>query len=172
MVICRALLFSELTCCAEEGIRAAQLRKETKYTQLVSDINETKVWKASLRTLEIGARGLVGISSHKVFVESGFSSIQARALCRKLSAVVVRCSYAVYQAHNNLAWSHGIDLIIEEKRSSGKHETAKTDPGKTAMSTEERSNLGVKNIVVLRENGIRSLYQFTDASNLESIRAH
>ena len=78
----------------------------------------------------------------------------------------------MYQAHNNLAWSHGIDLIIEEKRSSGKHETAKTDSGKTAMSTEEPSNLGVKNIVVLRENGIRSLYHFTDASNLESIRAH
>ena len=26
---------------------------------------------------------------------------------------MARCSYAVYLAHNNLAWSHGKDLIVE-----------------------------------------------------------
>ena len=88
----RVVVLIELTCCADEGIRAAQLRKETRYTQLVSGINETKVWKASLRTLEIGARGLVGISSHKVFVELGFSSIQVESFLRLLFAAPMLCT--------------------------------------------------------------------------------
>ena len=109
----RVVVLIELTCCAEEGMRNAQLRKETKYTQLLADINETKVWKASLWTLEIGARGLIGLSKHKIFVRLGFSSVQARTLCKRLSSVVARCSYAIHQAHTNLSWSHGNDLIVE-----------------------------------------------------------
>ena len=56
---------------AEEGMGAAQLRKETKYSELLENINATHVRKASLWTLEIGARGLVGLSSHKTFVRLG-----------------------------------------------------------------------------------------------------
>ena len=54
----RVVVLIELTCCAE-GVREAQRRKQAKYIPLVNDINETKIWKASLHTLEIGARGLV-----------------------------------------------------------------------------------------------------------------
>jgi hypothetical protein len=42
----RVVVLIELTCCAEEGMSPARLRKETKYTELVSEINGTKVWKA------------------------------------------------------------------------------------------------------------------------------
>ena len=76
----RVVVLIELTCPAEEGMRAAQLRKETKYSELLDSVNATNVWKASLWTLEIGARGLVGLSSHKTFVRLGFTSFQARAL--------------------------------------------------------------------------------------------
>jgi hypothetical protein len=38
----RVVVLIELTCCAEEGMSAARLRKETKYTELVSEINGTK----------------------------------------------------------------------------------------------------------------------------------
>jgi hypothetical protein len=113
-VMSRIVLLIELTCPAEEGMAAAQLRKETKYAELLESINATNVWKASLSTLEIGARGLVGLSSHKTFVRFGSTSSQAKALCKRLSSVAVRCSYAIYLAHNNLAWSHGSDLIIAE----------------------------------------------------------
>ena len=51
----RVVLLIELTCPAEEGMAAAQLRKETKYSELLDSINATNVWKASLSTLEIGA---------------------------------------------------------------------------------------------------------------------
>jgi len=98
----RVVLLIELTCPVEEGMGAAQLRKEAKYSELLDSINATNVWKASLWTLEIGARGLVGLSSHKTFVRLGFTSLQARALCKRLSSVAVRCSYAIYQAHITL----------------------------------------------------------------------
>ena len=86
----RVVLLIELTCPAEEGMGAAQLRKETKYSELLDNINATNVWKASLWTLEIGARGLVGLSSHKTFVRLGFASLQVRALCKRLSSVAAR----------------------------------------------------------------------------------
>ena len=61
----RSVVLLELTCCAEEGLRQAQLRKETKYTGLVDEINSTGVWKASLFTLG----GLCARSSRAVDTE-------------------------------------------------------------------------------------------------------
>ena len=171
----RVVVLIELTCCAEEGVREAQLRKQTKYIPLVNEINATKLWKASLHTLEICARGLVATSSHKIFVTLGFTSSQARSLCKTLSRVVARRSYAIYTAHSNLSWSHGSsDLIVEEKfakRCVGVNSEAKAVP--QTLGTEEVQNLPRSpNIVVLRENGIKSLFHFTDASNISSIREH
>jgi hypothetical protein len=96
----RVVVLIELTCPAEEGMFNAQLRKETKYSGLVDEINATE-WKPKLFTLEVGARGLVGLSTHKTLVRLGFTSSQANVLCKRLSSVVVRCSYVIYQAHNN-----------------------------------------------------------------------
>ena len=165
-VMSRVVVLIELTCPAEEGMAAAQLRKETKYSELLDNINATNVWKASLWTLEIGARGLVGLSSHKTFVRLGFTSSQAKALCKRLSLVAVRCSYAIYQAHNNLAWSHGSDLIVAEGTPLVEVKEASNETLQTPKGPEPRCN----NAKTLREHGILSLFHFTDASNLESIR--
>ena len=91
----RVVVIIELTCPAKEDMFGAQLRKETKYSGLVDEINATEVWKPMLFTLEVGARGLVGLSTHKTSVRLGFTSSQAKVLCKRLSSVVVRCSYAV-----------------------------------------------------------------------------
>jgi len=52
------VILLELTCCAEEGIEAAQMRKEARYADLMSLVSERK-WAPTLLTLEVGARGLV-----------------------------------------------------------------------------------------------------------------
>ena len=52
----RTVILLELTCPAEEGIAAAQIRKQSKYQDLLNEINATKTWKARLLTLEVGAR--------------------------------------------------------------------------------------------------------------------
>jgi hypothetical protein len=82
--------------------------------ELLSEINDKQIWKCTLFTLEIGARGLVALSTSTILKKIGFKASEAKALCRRLSLVVARCSYAVYLAHNNLAWSHGKDLLLAE----------------------------------------------------------
>jgi hypothetical protein len=146
-------------------MRDAQLRKETKYTALLNEINETQVWKASLWTLEIGARGLIGLSTHKTFVRLGFTSPQAKALCKKLSTVVARCSYAVFQAHQNLAWTN-TNLIVVEGPSARVQNAAEGTPLQPVQPCNEQVN----NVKTLRDNSIKSLFHFTDVSNLDSIR--
>ncbi len=55
----RHVVLIELTCCAEEGVTAAQVRKETRYHELVEDIKGNN-WNVELLTIEVGARGLIG----------------------------------------------------------------------------------------------------------------
>jgi hypothetical protein len=49
----RVVVLIELTCPAEEGMRAAQLRKETKYSELLDSVNATNVWKARCGLLRL-----------------------------------------------------------------------------------------------------------------------
>ena len=143
----------ELTCPAEEGIAAAQIRKQSRYQDLLDEINATKTWKARLLTLEVGARGLVGSSTYHAFRVLGFSPPQTKTMVRGLSEIVVRCSYAIYLAHNVPVWPHNCDLVSSRVL-------------RKPSTPESRT----PNIIVLRNHGIRHLYHFTDASNLPSIK--
>ena len=91
-IMSHVVILLELTCCAEEGFSAAQLRKESRYAGLLQEINESKTWKASLLTLEVGARGLVSPRTFRAFTSLGFSTSKAKQICKELSEVVVRCS--------------------------------------------------------------------------------
>ena len=51
----RTVILLELTCCAEEGVSAAQTRKEARYEELLEEIRATKTWTARLLTVEVGA---------------------------------------------------------------------------------------------------------------------
>ena len=82
----RVVLLLELTCCAEEGVKAAQLRKQTRYHELVENINSSK-WNATLLTIEVGARGLIGNGTFRAFVKLGFPPQTATTLCRALSVL-------------------------------------------------------------------------------------
>ena len=107
----RTVILLELTCCAEEGIQGAQLRKEARYYDLMQEVVEQK-WTVKLLTLEVGARGLVGSKTFRAFHTLGFSSRQAKSLCESLSAIVARCSYAIYLAHSSTIWPHNNDLVV------------------------------------------------------------
>ena len=102
----RSVVLLELTCCAEEGVKAAQLRKAVRYHDLVENINSNG-WNAELVTLEIGARGLIGNSTLRSFLKLGLPPQKATTLCGTLSAVVARCSYAICLSQ---VWSHNTDV--------------------------------------------------------------
>jgi hypothetical protein len=80
----RTVILLELTCPAEEGIHAAQIRKEDRYDNLMAEITDQK-WTPTLLTLEVGARGLVGSRTFRSFVTLGFSLRSANELCKSLS---------------------------------------------------------------------------------------
>ena len=107
----RNVIVLELTCCAEEGVKAAQTRKECRYHELIETIN-TKDWNAELLTIEVGARGLIASSTFRAFTKLGFPPQSATTLCRTLSVVVARCSYAICLAQDSKAWSHNTDLVV------------------------------------------------------------
>jgi hypothetical protein len=159
----RTVILLELTCPAEEGIEAAQIRKEARYASLMAEITEQK-WTPTLLTLEVGARGLVGSRTFRNFVTLGFSVQSANQLCKSLSDIVSRCSYAIYLAHSTVVWSHNNDLVVC-RNSIPKNGD---DTSVHAMKQAAPQKL-VPNIVTLRQNGIKKLYHFTDASNIASI---
>ena len=105
------MILLELTCCAEEGVKAAQLRKEVRYYELIDNINSNG-WNAKLLTLEVGARGLIGNGTFRAFTKLGFPPQTTTTLCKTLSAVVARCSYAICLAQDSETWSHNGDLVV------------------------------------------------------------
>jgi len=95
----------ELTCCAEEGVAAARVRKEVRYHALVDNINSNS-WRAELFTIEVGARGLIATGTFNAFIKLGFPRQDATNLCKTLSVVVARCSYAIYSQQQDLVAQH------------------------------------------------------------------
>ena len=159
----QSVILLELTCCAEEGIQGAQVRKEERYCDLMQQISEEK-WTPALLTLEVGARGLVGSKTFHAFHKIGFSSRQAKNLCKSLTEIVARCSYAIYLAHASNAWPHNNDLVL------GKNSPpVMKDVDVAAHETKNEAKVE-PNIQKLRNEGIKVLYHFTDESNIESIR--
>ena len=154
----RTVILLELTCCAEEGIEGAQIRKEARYAELLKQIEEQK-WTATLLTLEIGARGLVGSRTFRSFVVLGFSVRSANTLCKSLSDIASRCSYGIYLAHSTTVWPHNNDLVV------GRSARPQADEQPLTFAQQKLE----PNIVTLRKNGIKKLYHFTDASNVASI---
>jgi hypothetical protein len=128
----------ELTCCAEEGIDDARLRKESRYAELLEQINSSdNKWKASLFTVEIGARGLVGSKTYHSLVTIGVSATKAHKLCKLLSVVSARCSYAIYLAHKDTVWQKTNLVIVDEAEPCVAPESVHP-PVKSATATEHR----------------------------------
>ena len=65
-------------------------------------------WTAKLFTLE----GLIGSRTFRSFLTLGLTSAKTRRLCKSLSEVVARCSYAIYLAHSTAVWPHNKDFVL------------------------------------------------------------
>jgi hypothetical protein len=165
----RAVILLELTVPAEEGLQAAHLRKEAKYTKLLESISATNFWKPQLLTLDVGARGLVATRTYRAFTILGFTAIQTKKLCKSLSEVAARCSYAIFLAHKHKTWIRS-DLV---DISATKIEAPSPVRAPTKVRVQEaKIEPKEANIDDLRRNNISVLYHFTDAANLNSIREH
>ena len=92
----------------------------------------------------------------------GFSVRSANTLCKSLSDIASRCSYGIYLAHSTTVWPHNNDLVV------GRSARLQADDQPLTFAQQKLE----PNIVTLRQNGIKKLYHFTDASNVASIKQH
>ena len=102
----------ELTYPAEEGIEAARVRKLARYEQLKQDIANAG-WVADLLTIEVGARGYVACPVERCFRQLNMQKRTVSSLCKSLSHVVARCSYAIYLSRKNKDWDKKRELLAE-----------------------------------------------------------
>ena len=61
--------------------------------------------------------GLVASSTYRAFTGLGFKGPQANKLCKSLSVVAARCSFAIYLAHRDFIWRRP-DLITPDDHSN------------------------------------------------------
>ena len=101
----------------------------------MKDIAEA-CWLPEMLTIEVGARGLVGGSTFRAFVKLGFLASEANALCKILSTIVARCSYAVYLAHNSQTWTHNTDLVLYSRDSPSSPPLPLNTPESTTAQSE------------------------------------
>ena len=102
--VLKLVLNVELTCPAEEGIEAAQVRKEGRYFSLKCE-GKDRQWDSRVITLEVGTRGFVARTVPRFLKQLGRLPKQVKDDMRNLSNLVARCSYAIYLASESDAWN-------------------------------------------------------------------
>ena len=104
----------ELTVPAEEGIEAANLRKQGRYFPLVTEINDSTKWSAKCLAIEVGARGFVALSTQSFLRKFGIPDRALKKLVKTLSTIAAKCSYSIYLAHENKMWDSKRDLLVAD----------------------------------------------------------
>ena len=107
----KRVILIELTVPAEEGIFAAQIRKEARYFALRTAIKKTTSWSCTLLTIEVGARGFVARTLPRCLKKLGLKPRKTSRVCKDLSDLVSRCTYAIYLARESKAWDKDRPLL-------------------------------------------------------------
>ena len=113
----KRVLNGELTCPAEEGIEAAQARKNARYFDLNHAAND-RGWKAELATIEAGARGFVARTLPRLLRHLGRCPKKISTDCKNISSIAARCTYTIYLARESIDWDANRELLTEENAST------------------------------------------------------
>ena len=87
----RKVLLIELTCPAEEGIEAAEIRKISRYFGPKNACKD-RGWSTEILTIEAGARGHVAKSIPRLLKRLGRSSKDINRDCKNISNIVSKCT--------------------------------------------------------------------------------
>ncbi len=83
----------------------------------------------------------------------GDTGCEARRLCKSLSEIVARCSYAIYLAHSTVVWPHNKDLVIGRSV-----DDAKVKAPEICLKPAKKKTSAITNVMKLRESGITKLF--------------
>jgi hypothetical protein len=113
----KRVINGELTCPAEEGIEAAQIRKEAKYFGLKCSAKD-RGWTSEVATIEVGARGYVARTVPRLLKRLGRESRFISADIKNISSIAARCTYAIYLARESPGWDVQRELLEKETAST------------------------------------------------------
>jgi hypothetical protein len=100
----------ELTCPAEEGIEAAQIRKDARYFEL-DGAAKSQGWASEVATIEVGARGYVARTVPRLLKRLGRGPQLISADIKNISTIAARCTYAIYLARESTGWDVNRELL-------------------------------------------------------------
>ena len=93
----------------------ARTRKEIRYKDLIDQIrDQDPKWSVVLKTVEVGANGLVSLSVSRCLRALGIK--QTTQIIRDLSEVVARCSFTIHGARAVPQWNKRKLLVMEKKK--------------------------------------------------------
>ena len=118
--------------------------------------------------MEIGARG--HRSARRAFQSLGLTSREANKLLKSLSVVAARCSLSIFLSHKESHWSPKDLVVIETPPVDAMPMSQKSVP--VSHPAPPPVDVTEPVVDVLRRYGCLTLFHFTDASNVESIRKH
>ena len=102
----KLITLMELTCCLEQNVEKAQIRKTNTYTYLKNDL-EDKGFTVDLVPFEIGSRGHVSKTNiHNlinVFVKNNIKTNVLR-MNKTLGKITLLCTFAIFHAYQQPTW--------------------------------------------------------------------
>jgi hypothetical protein len=126
----KRVLNGELTSPAEEGIQAAQIRKEGRYSGL-ENAGTDRGWASTTATIEVGARGFVARTLPRLLKRLGRCPKKINSDCKAMSSIAARCTYTIYLARESLGWDTKRELLTEQRiepKPQPERKDAKTAP--------------------------------------------
>ena len=100
----KTITLVELSICWDQDHPQARLRKQNRYEELLSELDE-RGWEASLATLEIGSRGFSGNETAHSLKRILPNKRLRTTLLTKLNHISINCSHKIFQEHNNTLWN-------------------------------------------------------------------
>ena len=85
------------------NITTANTYKRSRY-RVLAELIRSSGWSVRTMPVEAGARGFVAHSFFHALRSLGFAAPECRQICKTISAVVARCSYAIWLARHTKQW--------------------------------------------------------------------
>ena len=100
----KRVIIIELTCPVEENLEKWREEKRSKYSRLAEAIEGAGPWKATVMTIEVGARGFVSKAVRSTCMKMGLDHKATGTLVREMSRMSIRCSHFIWINRENKNW--------------------------------------------------------------------
>ena len=100
----KRVIIIELTCPVEENLEKWREEKRNKYSRLAEAIEGAGSWKATVMTIEVGARGFVSKAVRSTCMRMGLDHKKTGTMVREMSRMAIRCSHFIWINRENKTW--------------------------------------------------------------------